>query len=417
MTQTPTKTQFPDSSQSPWENPDNGLIYEWNGWGWDIVTPDEPEEPASGSAFTFSFEVCKEADFAGAEGKIFLELSSQKDDFSLPLQTCNLFRYSEKDVNGSTTPLLSEGWNVHLYAEDTSNNERGGATLGWRSVQTNDRETYGTVDNSINQSITRIDEGSIIQLIFTPSSDSTAVEISEGLPSRPWQEGDLYFDVTEDELTLYLYTGDDWVPAAPPVSLDGIESDITSLQEVASDVKKQLAYHTAEAQKADLKILDLEEGVADLTKKVDAIEVPEVEDLASLKKRISDLESKLSNYEKYEKAPAVVAWKWKGKASETYSKDMRWDNSKFLYISHVPAVGDCIKLDHKKWNEGTAHNINGGLLSFWVYRNSKWYQTAIFHICKYRLNYGGWFQFEYTWWTGQEPDADEVTYVSMSGMF
>ena len=141
MTQTRTKTQFPDPAESPWENPDNGLTYEYNGWGWDIVTADEPDEP-----------------------------------------------------------------------------------------------------------------------------EDCGVEISEGLPDEPWEEGDLYFDVSDDELTLYIYLGTDWAPAAPPVSLDGIENDILSLQDVANDVKKQLAYQTLEAQKADLKILDLEESTKALEK-------------------------------------------------------------------------------------------------------------------------------------------------------
>ena len=561
MTALQTKTQFPDPAESPWENPSNGLTYEWNGWGWDIVTPEDPadpdkEESPAGSAFTFTFSVCKEADFSD-DGSIFFELSHQKDDFSLPLQTANLIKYGAKDINGSTTPLIKDGWDLHIYAEDVSSNDRGGATLGWRTASTakdEDRTAIGIVQDSINSSITKIEEGSLVQLIFTPKSaedslkpeglryrykavnygdyadkagtigigtgpddgdldvaslialsainfeapdlagssspgfseneheificaldkdtgaegtfrvelkdggqrgyrkgfvnatswystgkninielgseielifapipkaalEDSGVEVHEGLPDEPYEEGDLYFDTTDDELTLYIYVGDDWVPAAPPVSLDGIQNDVFSLQEAANDVKRQLAYQTIEAQKADTKILDLEEGVADLNKKVDAIEVPEVENLDALKKRISSLESRLNLYEKYERAPATVAWKWKGKQSSTSGFEMRWDNSKFLYISHTPWVGTCRKLDHGKWNEGQAHDINGGLMSFWVYRDELWHQTAIFHIKKYRLNYNGWFQFEYSWWTGQEPETDEATYVSMSGMF
>ena len=425
MTALRTKTQFPDPAESPWENPDNGLTYEWNGWGWDIVTPEDPadpdeDEPPAGSAFTFTFSVCKEADFSD-DGSIFFELSNLKDDFSVPLQTANKIKYGAKDINGSTTPLIKDDWDLHIYAEDVSSSDRGGVTLGWRTAQgvkDEDRTTIGIVQDSINSSLTKIEEGSLVQLIFTPkSAEDVGVEISEGLPAEPWQEGDLYFDVTEDELTLYVYLGDDWAPAAPPVSLDGIQNDIFSLQEVANDVRKQLAYHTIEAQKADGKILDLENSVADLNKKVDAIEVPEVESLDALKQRISALEGRLNLYEKYEKAPATVAWKWQGKKSSTSAYEIRWDNSKFLYVSHTPWIGTCRKLDHGKWSEGSAHDINGGLMSLWVYRDERWYQTMILHIRKYRINFNGWFQFEYTWWTGKEPESDEPTYVSMSGMF
>ena len=43
----------------------------------------------------------------------------------------------------------------------------------------------------------------------------------------PAEEGQLWFNNSEDELTLYIYTGANWVPASPPVSLDGINNTIT----------------------------------------------------------------------------------------------------------------------------------------------------------------------------------------------
>ena len=558
MTAAPVKTDFPDSSQSPWTNPDNGLTYEWNGWGWDLVIEEVPEtdkEPPSGSAFTFTFAVCLSSDFDSANGQILLGLGGVTDDFSLPLQTLQSFQWTEKDINGFTTPEWRDDWDVHIYAEDASAQERGGVTLGWRSASSNGRSTAGICEDNVNSSITILEEGALVQLVFTPKGvepegrlsplryrykavayddftdrdgtigigigaedgsdglthevlialsainwpeadlagnvapgfsdeheilicaadkdtgkegtyrvllkeggqrghrqgfvktdtwytdfnspkiklgsdielifipvakaalEDNRVQINEGVPGEPWEQGDLYFDVKEDELTLYIYVGDDWAPAAPPVSLDGIYSDIYSLQEVANDVKKQLAYQTIEAQKADTKILELEEDVASLDKRIEEIEIPEVENLDSLKKRIHDLETKLLWYEKYEKAPAVVAWRWQGKAASTQSTQMRWDDSKFLYVSHTPSVGNCRKLAHDKWNEKQAHDFGGGLMSFWVYRDQKWYQTMILHIKKYRVNYNGWFQFEYSYRHGEEPNDNEQTYVSMSGMF
>ena len=37
------ETGFPDPSESPFEHP-NGNIYEWNGWAWDIVSPEPGEK-------------------------------------------------------------------------------------------------------------------------------------------------------------------------------------------------------------------------------------------------------------------------------------------------------------------------------------------------------------------------------------
>ena len=41
-------------------------------------------------------------------------------------------------------------------------------------------------------------------------------------------DGDLWFDSSEDTLTLFIYyaASSAWIPAAPPVSLDGINATI-----------------------------------------------------------------------------------------------------------------------------------------------------------------------------------------------
>ena len=42
----------------------------------------------------------------------------------------------------------------------------------------------------------------------------------------------LWFSTNEEELTLFIYVDDEsgWVPAAPPVSLDGINTTITGIE-------------------------------------------------------------------------------------------------------------------------------------------------------------------------------------------
>ena len=55
-------------------------------------------------------------------------------------------------------------------------------------------------------------------------------------PPDPAKIGDLWYDTKPDELTLYLYTGAEWVPAAPPVSLDGINATIDAALIVQNDL-------------------------------------------------------------------------------------------------------------------------------------------------------------------------------------
>ena len=57
-----------------------------------------------------------------------------------------------------------------------------------------------------------------------------SVVVAENPPLTP-SVGDLWFCTAADDLTLYVYDSTVWVPAAPPVSLDGIEADLTDMQE------------------------------------------------------------------------------------------------------------------------------------------------------------------------------------------
>ena len=68
------------------------------------------------------------------------------------------------------------------------------------------------------------------------------VYISEDKPTAGLYDGKLWFDSSEDEATLYIrYTDPDgsteWMPAAPPVSLEGIEQSLYTLTEKVSVVE------------------------------------------------------------------------------------------------------------------------------------------------------------------------------------
>ena len=66
------------------------------------------------------------------------------------------------------------------------------------------------------------------------------IVITDDNPPDPAQIGDLWYDTKPDELTLYLYTGTEWVPAAPPVSLDGINATIDAALIVQNDLLERV---------------------------------------------------------------------------------------------------------------------------------------------------------------------------------
>lgn len=65
------------------------------------------------------------------------------------------------------------------------------------------------------------------------------VQISDNPPS-PALEGDLWWNSDDDELTLYVYYDSNWVPAAPPVSLDGINTTIATALEIQEAIIQRL---------------------------------------------------------------------------------------------------------------------------------------------------------------------------------
>ena len=63
----------------------------------------------------------------------------------------------------------------------------------------------------------------------------------QGKPPATPQTGSLWFDTEDDDLTLYIYTGSEWVSASPPVSLDGIEASIASVDEQLLKINANVA--------------------------------------------------------------------------------------------------------------------------------------------------------------------------------
>ena len=120
-------------------------------------------------------------------------------------------------------------------------------------------------------------------------------------PPADASEGELYFDSGEEELTLYIRYNGDWVPAAPPVSTEGLESAITSLE---SDVQQLLtSTRTAAilASEEELKVLNLQESQAEQDTKIEALEASQtVQD-----NQIIELEEEIESL-----APSLDRGKW-----------------------------------------------------------------------------------------------------------
>ena len=64
---------------------------------------------------------------------------------------------------------------------------------------------------------------------FDVGGQGSNVHVGADAPDA-YELGDLWFNTTDTELTLYVYDGSVWVPAALPVSLDGIDSWISYLE-------------------------------------------------------------------------------------------------------------------------------------------------------------------------------------------
>ena len=77
-------------------------------------------------------------------------------------------------------------------------------------------------------------------------------------PTTDIYDGKLWYNSSEEHLTLYIRYNGEWVAAAPPVSTEGIENNITLLQEVTSQLQTDIATTVIKASEEELKVLDLQ---------------------------------------------------------------------------------------------------------------------------------------------------------------
>ena len=91
----------------------------------------------------------------------------------------------------------------------------------------------------------------------------------QGKPPATPQTGSLWFDTEDDDLTLYIYTGSEWVSASPPVSLDGIEASIANVDAELLKINANVAMNKRDIDEARL---DVQADQAKQDERLDALE-------------------------------------------------------------------------------------------------------------------------------------------------
>ena len=137
------------------------------------------------------------------------------------------------------------------------------------------------------------------------------------LPPEFPTEGQLWWSTEDDELTLYIRVGDDWVPAAPPVSLDGLTADIAGVQDhidtyitpalagVSGDVRalEQGGYKLQEDFTADQQRQD--DDIVDVNVKADQNQQNIITLQEELEQLVPSVERGIWDYSQYQTKPAT----------------------------------------------------------------------------------------------------------------
>ena len=119
-------------------------------------------------------------------------------------------------------------------------------------------------------------------------------------PPQYASDGELYWDSDEDDATLYIRYNGNWVTASPPVSTEGIEQNITLLNESVEAIAATASSHTlqiADAQSTQYALAQQVgatlENVNSLETSVDILE----ENVEKLENDVNSLETKVEALE------------------------------------------------------------------------------------------------------------------------
>ena len=82
------------------------------------------------------------------------------------------------------------------------------------------------------------DDGPITERIEALEEEVEALPVTVADTPPDGEDGDLWFKSTEDSLQLYVFYGDDWTVASPPVSTDDIDNALSLLDVKVSNLEK-----------------------------------------------------------------------------------------------------------------------------------------------------------------------------------
>ena len=170
-------------------------------------------------------------------------------------------------INGLEIPEMPEDYDDsglrELIENESALRSTGDAALNIKMEQLNELESEERkrVDINLQNQIDALQD----QYIY----------YGDNPPAEPHIGGQLWFSTAEEELTLYIYDGTNWVPASPPVSLDGIQKQVDGAHAATSEALQKVNYlqmqvdQTTEMgkwdqERQDEKIAELEAEVDDL---------------------------------------------------------------------------------------------------------------------------------------------------------
>ena len=262
--------QFPDPNVTQTvTNPVTGTVYQWqdSSGKWTVTTLNtdagfveragdtmtgplaiDPPGPINTDTPLFSID----NSLGGGSEKIIKvnttaaspALQLNNDALSIALSDITLSTSSSK-TSGQTGLNIKGADNVNLLTQfiDTTQDPK------------DDIRYYGGIRE--NESLTTK------EYVDTAVGNGKVVTISTESPANP-NDGDLWFDSSEDSLTLFIYyeASSAWVPAAPPSTLEGrIEEGEETQREILQDLDQ-----------AKTDIINNTQNHLDLSEKVDALE-------------------------------------------------------------------------------------------------------------------------------------------------
>ena len=152
------------------------------------------------------------------------------------------WRFASKDLNGQ--PLLNASYSNIKYFDyiQYPRNTNTGGDIKYATFETTAQVGYQDWEgNTAFGRYLNLTENAVVHIRHpsqAPEANPT-VYISDTAPDNA-SEGELWWDSSDEELTLYIYYNGQWIPAAPPVSLDGINATIDAALLVQSDLLERV---------------------------------------------------------------------------------------------------------------------------------------------------------------------------------